>query len=654
MKIFQLFLFLIIFSIKYSNAQIITPSIKASFGIDADLRCNYFNGLVQSGNDDFFKLPGSVGTGEYMIDTSGAAFLLGQYASNPASRKVPFYKSMRFPSYKIVNNRLLIDAYFARDHHGDDSTMFAAGSNKNGMNPIDWSCPVSQPIPDKNEILDMMLHVRRAGPSLTDSLWMMGGISIENTTGNRYFDFEMYQTDFYYDKAAQKFYNYGPDDGHTSWQFDNTGVMTKPGDIIFTAEYSSSSLTLIEARVWINKNDLAIVPVAFSWTGSFDGASAGSQYGYAGIQPKTSGAFYTGLQSGNNTWAGPFGLVLGNNTLLTDYTARQYMEFSVNLSKIGLDQAGVFGEDDCAMPFRKVIVKTRSSTSFTSALKDFVAPFHFFVAPKAVVETATPVICMQGSISNIYVVNPLVTSIYEWSTTNGHIVGSTTGISINVDTPGVYIVKQYLQTGCLLYATDTITIESINCFILSNNLLHFNTTLSKETVRLKWDVLQNEYIKSFDIETSLDGIHFTLLQTVLSHASHKGQVSYSYDHSIKNINQPVIYYRLKLNQTASQINYSTVEKQLCNEVGIRKITVLPNPVVDHMVVQLYSSIAENGTLYIYNQLGNMMQREVINLQKGNNNVSVMMKQNCESGIYLVVIQLGAKTLKEKFLVMGGN
>jgi hypothetical protein len=651
MKALKITILAILLFTKYGNAQIIIPTIKANFGIDADLRCNYFNGLVQSGNDDWFRLSASIGTGEYMIDTTGAAFLLAQYAANPASRKVPFYKAMRFPSYKIINNRLLIDAYFARDHHGDDSTMFAAGSNKNGMSPVDWSCPVSQPIPDKNEILDMMLHARRAGPTVTDSLWMMGGISIENTTGNRYFDFEMYQTDFYYDKSAQQFFNYGPDDGHTSWQFDVVGGMAKPGDIIFTAEYSSSSLTMIEARIWINKNDLAISPVAFSWTGSFDGASAGSQYGYAGIQPKTSGAFYTGLQSGNNTWAGPFGLVLGNNNILTDYTARQYMEFSVNLTKLGLDQSGVFGEDDCAMPFRKVIVKTRSSTSFTSALKDFVAPFHFFVAPKAVIETATPIICMQGSISNLYVVNPLSTSVYQWSTLNGHIAGSSIGPSINVDTPGVYIVQQYLQDGCLLYATDTITIQSINCFILANNLLNFNSSITKGMAQLNWEVAQNEHVKNFEIQRSTDGIHFETLNTVNAVPLHKGKVHYSYEDNLNGYAYATIYYRLRITQTAHQMMYSPIVSHQFNNNKVKKIVISPNPVAKYMNIQFSSTKNENGVIYLYNLLGNIEQFESIALQKGNNNIRVKLAKSYDPGIYVAVVKLGDDTYAEKFLIV---
>lgn len=59
------------------HAQITTPSIKASFGVEADLRSNFFNGLPQVGNDDWFSRvtgdPVSIGIGIGLIDTIGAA-----------------------------------------------------------------------------------------------------------------------------------------------------------------------------------------------------------------------------------------------------------------------------------------------------------------------------------------------------------------------------------------------------------------------------------------------------------------------------------------------------------------------------------------------------------------------------------------------------
>src|SRR5690606_10293032 len=138
------------------------------------------------------------------------------------------------------------DAIFVRDYHGNDTTVFTAGADKNGMSPEFWTGGI-QSVHDKNDILDIMVHVRRAGPNTTDSLWMFGGISLDNTTGNRYFDFEMYQFDIYYDRATKKFYGFGLDSGHTSWKFDAAGNIICPGDIIFNGEFQSGTLTNIDA-----------------------------------------------------------------------------------------------------------------------------------------------------------------------------------------------------------------------------------------------------------------------------------------------------------------------------------------------------------------------------------------------------------------------
>src|SRR5690606_12287347 len=144
-------------------------------------------------------------------------------------------------------------------------------------------------------------------------------------------------------------------------------------------------------------------PTSFNWSGSFDGASNGSQFGYAGITPKTAGAFYTGLSSSANAWAGPFSLVKGDNSVTTTYTAAQFMEFSVNLSKLGLDPVTLLGSDACGMPFRRVLVKSRSSVSFTAELNDFVGPFDFFLAPRAEVLADIPFYCGVFGVSELEV-----------------------------------------------------------------------------------------------------------------------------------------------------------------------------------------------------------------------------------------------------------
>lgn len=629
------------------SAQITTPVIKANFGVDADLRSNFFNGFLQAGNDDWFSNTVG-GGGEFIIDTTGAAAILARYNSQPASRMQPFFRGMRKPQFSVVNNYMWIDGIFIRDHHGDDSTVFASGSNKNGMNPSAWSTPVSQGIPDKNDILDMYMHVRRAGPYTTDSLWLFGGVSIDNTTGNRYFDFEMYQTDIYYDHNSLRFYGYGPDAGHTAWQFDAAGNILKAGDIIFTAEYGSSSLSLLEARIWINQSSLSITPVSFNWGGLFDGASSGATYGYASIAPKTAGNFYTGLQCSNNTWAGAFGVVLQNNALATTYSAKQFMEFSVNLSKLGLDPL-VIMNDACALPFRRILVKSRASTSFTAELKDFVGPFAFFRAPRAELSTSFPTLCQQG-VGEIWLSNPVSTSLYTWSTTNGHIVGSTvSGDTITIDQPGTYVVTQELMDSCgSVYATDTVVInQNNNCEILKFAPQNFTARLMKRSeVLLNWNCSEFAEGQYYEIERSFNGFDFYPLKKVY----HTSTGTYMETDDVKGLEPPELFYRLKYRNNGGLILYSNVVKLMIRPLQDIRLSVNPNPVTNHFRMRCSLAQQAKAEISIISSSGAIIYHTNENANAGINEWVINRNSTWTAGQYIVQVKLNEAVYRTKVII----
>lgn len=644
-------LLLLLLTTQCVEAQITTPVVRAGFGVDADLRARFFNGVVQSGNDDWFLFPATPGIGDFVIDTTGAAGIVARYATDIAFRRLPFFRTMRVPPYSLMNNRRVIDAVFIRDYHGDDSTIFASGSNKNGMSPADWQCPVAQSVPDKNEILDMFCHVRRNGPNPTDALWMFGGVSIENTTGDRYFDFEMYQTDIYYDRPSQRFYGYGPDAGHTAWRFDAAGNITRPGDIIFTAEFGTSALNLVEARIWIDRASLSITPTDFDWGGLFDGADNAAQYGYASIRPKGSAVFYTGLASPANTWAGPFGLILGDNSYATTYTARQFMEFSVDLTTLGLDPVTLLGGNSCGMPFRRILVKSRASSSFTSALKDFVGPFDFFLAPRADVAADVPVYCGMVGVSEIQVTNAVSTSLYTWTTPDGNIVTNpATGSKITVDAPGTYIVSQQLSGGCSVYATDTITIAyDPNCVILESNLLSFEASRKSRQVNLNWSVSQNKDSRYFEVQRSTDGENFTTVARVNANPE-LVVADYAATDDISKVNSSYVYYRLKMKSTMGYIKYSKVIPIALYENGVTSVTITPNPVRDAMQIAISADSDKMVSVFMYDFAGRLVRTMRTQVSKGNSTITLDGLKNYNKGVYAVKVTMGEESFIEKVIL----
>ena len=640
----------VLMGLQPANAQITTPQVKAGFGVDADLRSRYFNGALQSGNDDWYWYPGTPGIGNFVIDTTGAADIVARYAVDTEFRKIPFYRTMRVPAYTVLNNRLLIDAVFIRDYHGDDSTVFGAGSNKNGMHPADWVCPVSGSIPDKNDILDMFVHVRRSGPDPSYPLFLFGGVSIENTTGNRYFDFEMYQTDIYYDRASRKFYGYGADAGHTAWQFDAAGNITRPGDIIFTAEYSNSSLTFIEARIWVDQASLDITPAAFNWSGKYDGASSGTQYGYASIVPKGGAAFYTGLQCSNNTWAGPFALVRENNSVTDEYTARQFMEFSVDLTTLGLDPVTLLGGNACGMPFRRIMVKTRSSTSFTAELKDFVGPFDFFLAPRAEAAADVPVYCGISGVSEIQVTNPIATSVYTWTTPDGNIVSAPTGPSITVDAPGTYIVTQQLAGDCPAYATDTVQIVfDPLCTILESSITDFDASLQGPRVNLRWTVAQNQESRYFDLQRSIDGKNFTTINRIEANAA-ASLASYAATDGVASLNSAHVYYRLKVKNRMGYIKYSKTVMVQLPVYQVQSVAVTPNPAKENLQISIVAGAEADVQVTIFDFTGKAVKTMQIRASKGRSALTVNGLKTWPKGVYVVRVVLGGKVFTDKVIV----
>jgi hypothetical protein len=650
----QLLLFLFLF-IALTNQTLTAQLKKARFGVDGELRSNFFNNFLEVGNDDWFSMNNIVGpgVGDFVIDTTGAAGILARYTSQPATRNYPFFRNMRYPQFHVLNGMLLIDGIFIRDHHGDDSTIFASGSNKNGMNPNTWTTPIAQSVPDKNEILDMFMHVRRDGDGTetNDSLWLFGGVSIENTTGDRYFDFEMYQTDIYYDKPNLNFKGYGPDDGHTSWKFDASGNILSAGDIILTAEFGTG-LRMVEARIWVHKDALLLTPTAFNWVGTpgsytFDGAINGATYGYAAIQPKAGGVFYNGLTSRNNTWAGPFKLVLGSQAVVDNYTADQFMEFSVNLSKLGLDPLVREG-DVCGLPFRRILVKSRASTSFTAALKDFVGPFSFFRAPSAEIETDFPVLCPAG-VAEVFVTNPLVTSVYNWSTIGGNIVGPTTGDRITATTAGKYIVSQTLMDSCgTVYATDTVTItQYAACEVLAGKPYNFNARLQGKTGLVSWNSDSEEGVAYFQVERSANGINYA---AVGGRISPRSSGAYAEQDDLVNFRSTEVYYRLKYVGTGGQVLYTDAIRLFIRRNNGFELVVSPNPAANLFRINFTSDRNQTAEINVTNSIGSVVYRSIEQVHTGINEWIVTEASKWSPGQYVIQCKVGDEIFRKRIVV----
>lgn len=639
------------------NAQITTPVVRGKFGVDADVQNFWFNNAAYAAqnNDDWFHRNGAPAssTTTFVIDTTGARTIVNNYLAG-IDLNTPFYRKMRYPAFSVIDGtKTMIDAIFVRDYHGSDQTAFAAGSNKNAMSPAEWAAETNN-VPDKNDILDAYVHIRREGPtaSLADTLWMFGALALEAPQGNRYFDFELYQTDIFYTRSTSSFTGYGPDGGHTTWKFDGAGNVTQVGDIIFSASYGSSTLSAIDARIWIDQSSLLITPAAFDWTFDFEPSSSTPPYGYAAIKPKSTNPFYFGTANSTTTWAGPFGTVRVGDSYVTGYQTNQLMEFGVNLTVLGLNPQNLLGVTDCGIPFSKVLIKTRSSVSFNAELKDFIGPFDLFLPPQALAVPDIPMFCGATGISQLDVTNPYATSTYTWTTDTGNIVGSSTGTSITVDKPGTYVVHQFLESGCPYYATDTVLItQDLNCAVLASNDVIFKGTLQKSLAQLNWSVNHNQDIRLFTLERSIDGVHFTLANTMNPLQLQPTYANYQSTDNINGLNSPYVYYRLKLSLKNGDVAYSRVVRLAVNTGNIDKISLQPNPVRDHLQINFNSTADRDVQVFVYSITGQLMKTVNSRVKKGYSTITLDDLRGWSKGVYTVKVLSGQDTFVDRIILV---
>ena len=375
-----------IISIPNVEGQIITSgaTVKADFGIDADIYSNLLtvhdsDSILNT--DDWFEnldlFPGSgTGSGNGVIDQTNAEAVKALVQSN---YNYSFTRRMSVDRNTPVGPSLWIDAVYNRDWNSQgnfiDSTVFTGGQDKNGGNPATWSLGTGG-TPQKNDLVDVMGHMREHN----DSVYGIGAFTTISSDGNSHADFEFFQGQLEYDLINGNLMNLGPDSGHVAWEFDELGI-TQVGDLIVSIDFENGGTSPFAAvRLWMSEETfdaltLSTPPgVVFQLTGEFDSGEDAEGFGYAEIEAQGAVTVAWAIVNVEQDVLGaPWGS-LEAKAYYDDIKMLQYAEFAINLTSLGI---GFGGTDPCNKTLGSLMVKTRSSSSFTAELKDFSGPHRF-------------------------------------------------------------------------------------------------------------------------------------------------------------------------------------------------------------------------------------------------------------------------------------
>ncbi|MEO7119624.1 MAG: ELWxxDGT repeat protein [Ginsengibacter sp.] len=184
--------------------------------------------------------------------------------------------------------------------------------------------------------------------------------------------------------------------------------------------------------------------------------------------------------------------------------------------------------------------------------------------------------------------------------------------------------------------------------VLPVRLVSFEATLQKEAVKLDWTTATEINSKNFDIQRSVDGIHFSDIGTVDAAGNSSIEKSYTYnDEEYLNAGADVLFYRLQLNDKDGNYNYSQVQSVKLNGPAT-SVRVYPNPVQDQLSIIFSTASSEKAALKIVDNNGRLVYEQkysATNFSRVQNiNVSAFAK-----GTYFVQIITPSETKTIKFV-----
>jgi hypothetical protein len=183
-------------------------------------------------------------------------------------------------------------------------------------------------------------------------------------------------------------------------------------------------------------------------------------------------------------------------------------------------------------------------------------------------------------------------------------------------------------------------------FPLSMKLLSFNGTVDQGNARLNWQVYQNETVRSFEIQSSLDAVHFVSSGHV-NGTQETGTANYTYQEGIPT---GIIYFRLKITGQDNTDRFSKLVA-LDNRAATKKgIILVNNPLVEDRLNFIFeSSRNEKTDLRVIDLFGRTVLNKQLDLRAGKNNYAVLLPSALMDGIYIAELHTGSGTFTQKFI-----
>ncbi len=216
---------------------------------------------------------------------------------------------------------------------------------------------------------------------------------------------------------------------------------------------------------------------------------------------------------------------------------------------------------------------------------------------------------------------------------------------VTVNTPAIGSVPPIVNIATVTAASDA-GVRSIDFGTaiidpqggpLPVTLTSFSVSVNGDDAKINWTTSMENNCKEYYVERSTNGTTFNTVATVAGHGTTLIQNFYAATDDITDANSSVLYYRLAQVDADGKINYSRVVTVKLQNSSANNFTVSPNPFSSSLNVSLNWGTNEAGVVKVINMLGRVVASKSIQLNKGENYVSIDELSGLPSGNYLLQV-----------------
>ena len=195
------------------------------------------------------------------------------------------------------------------------------------------------------------------------------------------------------------------------------------------------------------------------------------------------------------------------------------------------------------------------------------------------------------------------------------------------------------------------TIYTVNYsnVILPVNLLSFNALYNQNVVELDWTISDEENISDYSIERSIDGIHFT---SINSQSSMNSSIQKNYNAVDANFPDDAnkLYYRLRITGLSGSLYYSKVIVVNINSSNA-DLNISPNPAKNFININFSTPSDGDYAIDIIDVKGAVVNHSHKILTKGKNSWAMNGINNLSAGTYIIRLSNGTDFQYTRFLFM---